>query len=242
MTRYSYVPKVNKVDFYTFETIGGKIPQLVAESNHTFTPNSLSLLEITSIIRRRKLCELLLSIEFTIDSYGLINYYCDASPDELVRFQHLQLLLNEYNDKEAIEFIQNTMDFYKKHEKELEFIRTGQTVNENLYEELEAKIDFVNPLYNSTVKLDAEIRKQPDDFCFDENGESIDPNYTGVLHKKHTDGTIEIEYHIKNGHVNGECMEYYPDGKHKKLVLFEHGNQRKVLKRWNAQGELLGGN
>lgn len=236
-----FVPKVNKFDFYFYETIGGNIIQLVGEAKETFVPKHLSILQVAKIIKRAKLCELLSSIEFTIDSYGLINYYVDTSPDELVRFEYLKNLLAEYEDDEGIEFIQKSLDFFSRYEDELEDLASKKEPEafHTRHEELEALIDFSMGLHRSVLKLDQEIRKKPDDFCFDELGQPIDPNFEGPLTQFYPNGKIAKEYHFRAGRAHGEGMEYNLDGTKSRLALFDQGQMKKVLKSWDKHGNLF---
>ena len=146
MAVHRFVPKVNRFDFYSYESIGGSIVQLIGECEETFVPTHISTLQVSEIIKRAKLCELLSSIEFTIDSYGLINYYLDSKPNELVNFVYLKDLLHEFNDSESIEFINKSMDFYKQHEVEIENLKTNHDNFEAACEKLNLKIDFRNTL------------------------------------------------------------------------------------------------
>ncbi len=229
------VPKVNKFDFYSYETVGGKIIQLVGESTDRFKPAFLTEEQILKIRNRAKLCEILSSIEFRIDSYGLINFFVEHD-DEIENFKLLKELLIEFNDSNSIEFIEKSLLFLLENKDLINELKSNPDDSELRYKELESRISFRNTLYESTVLIDNEIRNKPNDFCFDEFGSAIDPNFSGKLQRFYPSGRLKHEYKIANGRVHGEGIDYDFEGRKEKEILFNNGKKIRVLRSWDKNG------
>lgn len=229
------VPKVNKFDFYSFESVGGKLIQLVGESQQLFTPSFLTKSQILKIQDRTTLCEILSRVEFTIESYGLLNFFVEYHT-ELEDLTTLKELLREFNDLKTIEFIERSLHFGEIHAQKIEQLRASTGPTQDLRNELEKHITFPNTLYESTELLEDEIRKRPDDFCFDELGDPIDPHFTGTLKRYYPSGNLHYDYNFVSGRVHGEGIDYDFHGNKQRLVLFENGKRIRTLKRWDKEG------
>ena len=221
------VPKVNKFDFYYYETIDGTIVQLVGQSADRFIPDFLSEKEIEEIQRRAQLCEILTRIEFTMNSYGLVNFFVEYYQD-IEDLKKLMDLLQEYNDQKTIDRIKESFKFYEEHLPIIESMRSSPHYDDEYdkkYESLNKKIERDNILSDCTVLMDAEIRKNPNHFCFDEDGQPIDPLFTGTLKRFYPNGNIHMEYSFLNGRVHGEAMNYNFHGKKQRLDVYENGRR-----------------
>lgn len=229
------VPKVNRFDFYAYETIDGKLIQLVGESADLFEPQFLSQEQILKIQKRANLCEILSSIEFRIDSYGLINFFVEYD-DEFENFKRLKKLLFEFNDSNAIAYIEKSLQFFENNYKEFEELKGHPNNYEEKHKTLQSKLDFNSPLHESTTIIDNAIRKNPDNFCFDESGQSIDPLFTGKLQRFYPNGNLKHEYHFVNGRAHGPGLNFNLEGKRNSEILFEKGRRIQVLRWWDKDG------
>ncbi len=229
------VPKVNKFDFYFYETVEGKLIQLIGEATEHFNPSFLKENQIAEIVKRAKLCQVLSSIEFRIDSYGLINFFVDHD-DELEDFKLMKKLLLEYNDIASIEYIEKSLCFLEVNIELIEGIKSYPDDYEIKHDSLESQINFKNTLSESTLLIDSEIRKRPSDFCFDENGKPINPKFCGKLQGFYTNGKLKHEYNFFQGRAHGEGLDFYSNGRKESLNLFENGRKVRTLKRWDIEG------
>jgi len=110
-----------------------------------------------------------------------------------------------------------------------------EELDEDIYQGVSGKGDFEDCIYAAAC----DIRCYPDKYCRDENGQKINPNYTGFISYKKMDGNLLAEYNIKDGKSNGLCLDYNVHSQEKEKLSFYHkGKLLEVLKEWDSKGNL----
>ena len=173
-------PKIDRQKFKN-ET-NENLVQLIAESDDLNNDEFKDEIQKSLISRRLEVCELINRIEFTIESYGTINFFIDYESDipDLIR---LSELLHEFNESDIIETIEKTLKFYTENKDRFIYLRSGPEDFDEKYEELHNEyialekpktgIWYSIPLHKGIERLAIYIRSNPDEFCVDENGRTL---------------------------------------------------------------------
>lgn len=146
--------------------------QLIGESEELQPKLSFSDSQNTLFIKRSRLCQLLNDIEYTIENYGLANFFIEYD-DQITELVELGDLLKEFNHLNTISAIKKVLDFYKKNKLIFSYLRTNPSDFDLKYEIIEQQISKINetdifhiPLSNSIELLGEYIRKNKSEFFF----------------------------------------------------------------------------
>lgn len=172
-------PKIKKEDFLNADDKW--LIQLIGQTTDIETNQNITNQKKELYYKRIQLCNLIIQIEFTIESYGQINFFIDYS-HEIPDLIELKKLLSEFNEHDTINAIDKTLLFYDNNKKEFDYLtndveptdydlRHGQL--EKKYHDLEKTKDggwFHIPLSEPIENLAKYIRLNPNEFLVDENG------------------------------------------------------------------------
>ncbi len=173
-------PKINRQKFN--EETDENLVQLIAESRELNNDELIAETKRSLISRRLELCELIIRIEFTIESYGTINFFLDYE-DEIQDLKRLCELLKEFDEPEIIKTTEKTLEFYKSQENRFSYLRSNPEDFDKKHEELQNDYTALDkpktgvwyniPLNEGIKRLAIYIRNNPDEFCVDENGKTL---------------------------------------------------------------------
>ena len=134
------------------------------------------------ILRRLDICTLFNSIEFTIESYGTINFLIDYA-SEIPDLLRLAELVKEFEMSDIVDAVQKTMAFYTQNEERIAYLRgcpeDYDEKQQQLHEEYislekpQRGVWYHIPLHYGIQRLAKYIRQNPDEFCLDQNGQSL---------------------------------------------------------------------
>ena len=195
---------------------------------------------------QKELFELMDRIEFTLYSYGYLNFFANYQKDVEALPKLRELLDAYFEDKDIIEDAMDDLEagisFYHKNKKGLALLADYEDpAYQETYDRLEAEIDFDFGLNNIMFEVFELILENPDNFCLDEHGNSIDPQYTGKIdtYSKY-DGSKTI-YNLKDGKFHGEVVKYFPDNKTIQEIFIKKTHNQgvdKKIKEWHLNGQL----
>ena len=173
-------PKIDRQKFN--EVTDENLVQLIAESHEFNNDEILDDSQKSLISRRLEVCELINRIEFTIESYGTINFFVDYE-NEIQDLKRLSELLREFNESDIIETIEKTFEFYINNEERFIYLRSLPEDFSKKHEELHNEYITLDkpktgvwyniPLHKGIEKLAKYIRNNPDEFCVDKNGKTL---------------------------------------------------------------------
>lgn len=235
------IPKVSAYWFFKWkndENYSALISLLVDANDH-LAGTSFSKEKNLKFALQKELFDLISRINFTIDSYGYLNFFTQYE-SEVAEVPRICELLDLFFDDKAlvtksIDGMNSAFKFCNDYSEELKILDDyDHPKYEETYNFLGSKIDFEIDFHIPEIaKL---ILNNPDDFCVDENGNPINPNYTGIIDTK-ANGHREI-ITLKDGILKGEATTYYSDGKTRKIVRYNDGRYSFRVKTWYKSGKL----
>ncbi|WP_299108062.1 hypothetical protein [uncultured Tenacibaculum sp.] len=172
-------PKIKKEDFLNADDEW--LVQLIGQTTDVEINPNITNQKKDLYYKRIQLCNLIIQIEFTIESYGQINFFIDYS-HEIPDLIELKELLYEFNEREAVDAIDKTLLFYHNNKKEFDYLTNAiEPANYDLrHKQLEEKyydlentnngVAFYIPLCEPIENLAKYIRLNPNEFLVDENG------------------------------------------------------------------------
>ncbi|MEN7550523.1 hypothetical protein AAG747_21565 [Rapidithrix thailandica] len=238
------IPKINKYEFYLYSDFSdGDNPlnliQLIAHSNEYVDNVILSPAEQKIFSKRIQLCEMLFEDEWTSRN-GKIPFFFEFPERKDVEDYYKKLILfaNEFQFESEIPNLKKTLEFYIENEAEIKELGENQE-DDDWWDKTQALEDKYNAYYSQTLEIVAnQIIKNPDNFCRDEQGNSINPNYTGKYKEYLKNGILKCEYSVVNGQILGEYTEYDNDGNKRKLSFKEGCFDEETIKSWHSNGQI----
>ncbi|QFZ53939.1 hypothetical protein FEZ18_03495 [Oceanihabitans sp. IOP_32] len=143
--------------------------QLIGESEKYEPESSFSDEQNSTFLEHHRICQLLNDLEFTIESYGLLNFFIDYS-DQIIELEELSILLEKIGHKNTKEAIDRALSFYNKNVNTFRYLETNPVDFDSKYKQLEIELNnFYIPLNNSIKILAQQIRKNTNDFFINSN-------------------------------------------------------------------------
>ena len=236
------IPKINKYDFYLYRDFSNgdnylNLIQLVAHSSEFLNEVILTPEEKEKLSKRIELCKILFEDEWESRN-GKIQFFFDFNKESAIKYYHnLIQLAKELQFQSEIPNLEKTLDFYIKNEIKIKRLQENQD-DDDAWDEIQSlNREYEYPYSDLLNKLAIDFSINPDSFCRDMNGNSIDPNFTGKL--KHYEGdTIKYEYSVQKGQIFGEFMEYDNDGNKEELSFKEGYFDKEIIKSWFKNGQI----
>lgn len=235
------IPQINKYEFYLYRDFrDGDNPlnlvQLIAHADAFFEDENLSVTEQNLIAKRKELCSLFFEDTWSSRN-GKVQFFFDFKGRKSVEDYYHKLIFfaGEFNLEHIIDNLRNSIEFYIEHEIEIKKLSKYEGAWEEDVRNLENRYTYHYP---TMKELATRIIENPNDYCRDKNGESIDPNYTGKLKHYLKTGTLRHEYTLVNGQILGEFVDYDNDG-NKKGIFYKDGYlKQESIKTWYPDGQI----
>ena len=234
------IPKISKFYYYFYSENPHALIQLIGEANEYYSDSSISESKREMFKKHQLYCELLNTIEFTLESYGYINFFAEYE-DLVAELPSLYQLLKEFGHLDVIENINQATSFYKKYSNQFESLRnTSLEYDERdaIYEKLDSKFDSYFNLSASMQHLSEQIKNNPNNFCLDKDGKSFEKEFTGQLETFYLNKNLQKRYSFHKGKVYGECFDFDFDGNKKSLSFYKNEHSYERLKQWYKNGNL----
>ena len=130
--------------------------QRIAESEKSEPAHIHSDEENELFIKRHRLCALLNDIDFTIENYGLVNFFTEYS-DQIPDLIELSKLLEEFNEEEVVKAINSSLTFYNSNKARFQYLESAPDDYDNVYEQLENELKKLNETDNFHLLLNQSI-------------------------------------------------------------------------------------
>lgn len=236
------IPQVNKYDFYLYSDFrDGDNPfnlnQLIAHAENFVDDDSLTWDERAMFVKRKELFEIVFEDEWSSRN-GKVQFFFEFSDRESIENYYAKFvqLLKEFNLELYIPNLQKSLEFYREYETEIKHLEKGEGDNwEKEIQSLEEKYKFH---YSPSIELAKRFLENPNDYCRDENGEPIDPNFTGRLKHYLKNGILIHDYSVFQGQISGEFMDYDIQGNKSELSIKDGYVGRESIKRWFPNGQI----
>ena len=233
------IPKISKFYYYYYSDDPHSLIQLIAETNDYHSDSNISASKLRTLQKQQAYCNLLNTIEFTIESYCYINFF--ANYEDLVEsLPFLCDLLKEFGHFDIVENIHRAIGFHKENLKQFQFLQSSSDYDKNeiIYEKLDSKFDSDFNLSKAILHLSEQIKGNPNDFCLDENGETLEKEFTGLLETYYENKNLQKKYSFYKGKVYGECLDFDFDGNKRCLYFVKSVNSKDRIKEWYKNGNL----
>ncbi len=111
--------------------------------------------------------------------------------------------------------------FDQAHEKDL--------FDGNLYDRLEELSELNSEYYKlnekTMTRIEKFIRKNPNEFCLDEEGKEFDMKYSGDCKTYHKNNLVKDIFNLEKGVITGTFKSFYENGKPKEIIQYLNGEQ-----------------
>ena len=137
------------------------------------------------------------------------------------------------------DFLSKTYKFYLKNKEAID----NNRFSEEDYERYEDVLsDFDEDFYELSEKtaslIEEYAKNNPQEFCFDENGELFNTDYTGESSIYFENGQLKESIKLSNGVINGKRDTYYESGQLKSLDIYKLGKLVGEQKEWYESGKV----
>lgn len=136
--------------------------------------------------------------------------------------------LKYIGDDKMAELVNRSYELYLKENKKIKDAKKGGLeAFSNLYKEIKDFEELDDEYYNlneQTMKnIEKYIRKNPSEFCTNENGEEFDFSFSGDLKTYYSNNNIKEITPLSNGKVNGIFKSFYENGNPKDEIHYVDG-------------------
>ena len=138
--------------------------------------------------------------------------------------------LKHIGDNKMAELVNRSYELYLKENKKIKDARQGGLeAFSNLYKEIKDFDELDDEYYKlnqQTMKnIENYIRKNPNEFCIDEDGKELDMSFVGELKTFYLSDKPKEVIPISNGIVSGTLKSYYENGNPKEIIHYLNGEQ-----------------
>jgi hypothetical protein len=241
------IPKVKRFYYYyyssDFKSSDNRhsFIQQIAHANEFHSDETMSEARLNMFKRNYQLCQLLFEDEWDSRN-GVIRYFIKFRDYELfeAHLTTLSNLLADFNETDVIAATKRSLQYYSDNIDQIKFLK--DTPDD--HPEWEQTLELLESKFRSDYsgigieRITKRILENPDDFCVDENGKSIEKQFTGVLQTYYSNGNVNKKYAFVNGKVNGECMQYDSDGSLRSVYFYKSFRENELIKKWFKSGQL----
>src|SRR5690606_10139657 len=115
--------------------------------------------------------------------------------------------LEHIGDKKMADLIQRADNIYQKNKKLIDKAREKDLFDSDLYERLEELSELDREYYKlnekTMTRLEKYIRKNPNEFCLDEEGKEFDMKYSGECKTYHKNNQVKEFFNLDKGVISG---------------------------------------
>ena len=150
--------------------------------------------------------------------------------------------LEHIGDTAMAELVKKADRIYQKNKKLMEEAQESDLNEDDLYDRL-TEMSVLDPKYdqmhdNTMSLIEAYIRKNPNEICVDENGKEFDPAFTGLCKTFYADMTVQNEFLLEQGVINGEFKSYFENGNLKEKIVYKNGKETGEREEFYERGTM----
>lgn len=220
-----YRPKLNKGEF--FRLTGFDFGWFVLEPISNFIKDRDG--EITkgkSLSYGQKALYYWWYVDAQVTNGGFVQFYFNDYghyvPTIIKSLEHI-------GDKKMADLIQRADNIYQKNKKLIDKAREKDLFDSDLYERLEELSELDSEYYKlnekTMTRLEKYIRKNPNEFCLDEEGKEFDMKYSGECKTYHKNNQVKELFNLDKGVITGTFKSFYESGKPKEVIQYLIGEQ-----------------
>ncbi len=216
-------PRINKGDF--FKLTGFDFGWLIVEPLTTLMKETEQETEkLQSFSYGQKALYFWWYLDAQVTNGGFVQFYYNGY-DRYV--ESIIKGLTHIGDKKMADLVQKAEIIYRKNKKFIDNAREKDLFGSDLYERLETMSALDRRYYKlnkqTISKFEHYIRKNPQEFCLDENGVEFDLNFSGECKTWYPDNRVREQFYLDKAVIHGTFKSFYPNGNIKEEIEFEHG-------------------
>ena len=150
--------------------------------------------------------------------------------------------LEYIGDMEMADLVKRVDKIYQKNKKLIDKAQESDLFGGDLYDKLDEMSLFDDDYYEMNVKtmslIEAYIRKNPNEICFDEDGKEFDMTFTGHYMTFYDNKTIKEEFFLEQGVIDGDFKSFYNNGNPKEKIDYSKGKRTGERKEFYESGKL----
>ncbi|MBX7155868.1 MAG: DUF4375 domain-containing protein [Candidatus Kapaibacterium sp.] len=165
-------------------------------------------------------------VDAQVTNGGFVQFYFNDYgryvPTIIKSLQHI-------GDKKMANLIQRADNIYQKNKKHIDAAREKDLFDSDLYNRLEELSELDREYYifkNKTMaRLEEYIRKNPNEFCLDEEGIEFDMKYSGVCKSFFKNNQVKELFNLDKGVITGTFKGFYESGQPKEIIEYLNGEK-----------------
>ena len=136
--------------------------------------------------------------------------------------------LEYIGDKKMVDLLKRADNIYQKNKRLFDKARENDLFDSDLYDRLEDFSELDSEYYELNQKtmknIEKFIRKNPNEFCLDENGNEFDMKFCGECKTFYENGQAKEIFNLESGVITGTFKSFYESGKTKETIQYLNGN------------------
>lgn len=177
-------------------------------------------------------------VDAQVTNGGFVQFYYNGyAPYVATIIKGIQYV----GDQKMANLIQRADNIYQKKKTLIEKARESDLFGSDLYDRLESLSDLDDEYYDinekTLIHLEKYIRKNPNEFCVDEDGNEFDLNYTGECKSYYENNQEKEIFRLENGLITGSFKSFYENGKLKERIEFLNGENTSEREEYYENGE-----
>lgn len=150
--------------------------------------------------------------------------------------------LEHIGDTAMAALVKKADNIYQRSQKLMDKAQESSLSSSDFYAGLDALSLLDTKYYEMNDKtmsiIEAYIRKNPNEICVDENGKEFDLAFTGLCKTFYSDNTVQNEFPLEQGVINGEFKSYYENGILKEKIDYKNGKETGEREEYFDNGTL----
>jgi antitoxin component YwqK of YwqJK toxin-antitoxin module len=242
-----YRPKLNKGDF--FRLTGFDFSWFMLEPVSKFIADREGeILRGKSLSYGQKALYYWWYVDAEVTNGGFVQFYYNGYG------QYMPTIIKslEYiEDKEMVDLLKRADRIYQKNKKLFE----NDLFDSDLYDRLEVLSELDSEYYElnekTMRKIEKFIRKNPNEFFLDEDGNEFNMKFSGERKTFYENGQAKEIFNLENGIITGIFKSFYENGKTKEIIqylngeptgereeFYENGNKKYIVKILSDKNQL----
>jgi len=219
-----YKPNLNKNEF--FALTGFDFNWFVLEPLSDYLEDEESeLSKGKNLSYGQKALYYLWYVDGQVSNGGFIQYYYNGygkyTPTLIKALKYV-------GDNKMADIINNSYEIFLKENIRFENAKIGESEDfASLYKGIKEfeylDTEYYNSNEESLKKLEIYIRKNPNEFCLDEEGKEFDLSFSGELKTYYSNNKVKEIIPLLNGVINGTFKSFYENSNPKEEIYFNNG-------------------
>lgn len=233
-----FKPKLNQVQFFKLtgfefgEYVRAPISKFIKDTEHEISKG-------ICLSYGQKVLYYWWYIDAQVKNGGFVQFFFNGYgpylPTIIKGLEHIE-------DNKMANLIQKAEKIYQKNIKLINKARENDLFGSDVYERLDELSDLDQEYYklsnNTMSEIEKYIRKNPNEFCFDEDGKEFNMEFGGEFKTYYSNNRIKEVFLLENGIVTGEFKSYFENGMLKENIQYEKGERTGEREEYYENGNL----